>query len=73
VTSRDQKIRIREVFSALDNSAFMNKIPPFLNQRSTLTNIKMIKASVIIGYKKLMPYELITSGIIAFQLMEKQL
>jgi len=33
----------------------------------------MIKASVIIGYKKLMPYELITSGIIAFQLMEKQL
>lgn len=60
------EINISDIFKALDSSSFIKRIPPFLNQRATHSSIKLIKAVILIGHKKLLPYSLIAQAIIAF-------
>jgi hypothetical protein len=60
------EINISDIFKALDSSSFIKRIPPFLNQRATHASIKLIKAVILIGHDKLLPYGLMAQAIIAF-------
>jgi hypothetical protein len=52
-------LNICDIFRALDSSTFIRRIPPFLNHRTSHANIKLIKAVILIGREKIMPYGLI--------------
>lgn len=61
------------MFKALDHSSFLHAIPKYLNNRETVSNIKLIKMVIMLSFKKLLSFKIMREGINAFTLMERDL
>lgn len=62
---------IAEIFDIMDGAKFLEMIPKLANNRETVSNIKIIKAAIIVSNMKLLTQREIRSAITAFTLTEK--
>ena len=71
-TSADD-ISIQTLFRVIYNPQLLTQIPLYLNHRETMSNVKIVTTAIVIVKRNYLSLKEIRAGLIAFELIEKEL